>query len=160
MNQKEIEKRPLFKNIEKAKELFKKRDKIYEKLADYVIKNYDINTTLNIIKYSLENIQKNKKNKIGKREHFINKDIIRVYGVSAYHNYYTNTNNDVEKAINIITNTFKSKFGKRHGRRFFVKTTTRRDEKNKNKKLPFLEFRIENLRKSTKIKKSNRLYSR
>ena len=50
MNQKEIEKRPLFKDIEKAKELFKKRDKIYEKLADFVIENRDIKNSIKMIK--------------------------------------------------------------------------------------------------------------
>ena len=50
MNKEEIEKRPLFKDIKKAKELFIKRDEIYSKLADYTIENIDLNVTLNKIK--------------------------------------------------------------------------------------------------------------
>ena len=50
MNEKELQKRPLFKDIEKAKELYNHRDKIYEKLADYVIENKDVEETVNIIK--------------------------------------------------------------------------------------------------------------
>ena len=50
MNKEEIEKRPLFKDKEKAKELFLKRDKIYEKLADYIIENKDMSVTLKRIK--------------------------------------------------------------------------------------------------------------
>ena len=50
MDSKEIEKRPLFQNIEKAKELFEKRDKIYSSLADIVIENKDVKTTINKIK--------------------------------------------------------------------------------------------------------------
>ena len=53
MNKEEIKKRPLFQDIEKAKGLFVKRDKIYEKLADYIIENKDINTTLTKIKETL-----------------------------------------------------------------------------------------------------------
>jgi len=50
MNEKEIAKRPLFKDIKKAKELFIKRDEIYSKLADYIIENRDLSVTLNKIK--------------------------------------------------------------------------------------------------------------
>jgi len=42
----EIAKRPLFQNIEKAKELFEKRDKVYTELANYVIKNNDLENTI------------------------------------------------------------------------------------------------------------------
>ena len=50
MNKEEIKKRPLFQNIQKAKELFEYRDKIYEKLADYIIENKDLNKTIDKIK--------------------------------------------------------------------------------------------------------------
>ena len=50
MSSEEIKKRPLFSNINKAKELFEKRDKIYLQLADYVIINNDISETLKKIK--------------------------------------------------------------------------------------------------------------
>ncbi len=50
MNKNEIEKRPLFQDIQKAKELFEKRDEIYEKLADYIIENRNLNKTLTKIK--------------------------------------------------------------------------------------------------------------
>jgi len=50
MNEKELKKRPLFQNIEKAKELYEKRDKIYSNLADYIIENRNLNETLNKIK--------------------------------------------------------------------------------------------------------------
>lgn len=50
MNKQELEKRPLFQDIEKAKELFEKRDKIYSSLADIVIENKDVKTTINKIK--------------------------------------------------------------------------------------------------------------
>jgi len=50
MNEEEIKKRPLFKDINKTKELFEKRNKIYEKLADYIIENNNLNTTLEKIK--------------------------------------------------------------------------------------------------------------
>jgi len=46
----EIAKRPLFQNINKAKELFMKRDEVYTKLADYVIENIKLETTLSEIK--------------------------------------------------------------------------------------------------------------
>jgi shikimate kinase len=42
----EIAKRPLFQDLDKAKELFNKRDKIYIQLADYVIENNDINKSV------------------------------------------------------------------------------------------------------------------
>jgi len=50
MDKKELQKRPLFKDIEKAKELYDYRNKIYEKLADYVIENKDIEETVKTIK--------------------------------------------------------------------------------------------------------------
>jgi len=50
MNEEEIKKRPLFQDKEKAKELFLKRDKIYENLADYIIENKDLEITINRIK--------------------------------------------------------------------------------------------------------------
>jgi len=50
MNSEEIKKRPLFKDIQKAKELFDKRDKIYSKLADFTIENIDLNNTVQTIK--------------------------------------------------------------------------------------------------------------
>jgi len=53
----EIAKRPLFKDLQKAKELFEKRDKVYSQLADYTIINNDINITISTI----ENILKGQK---------------------------------------------------------------------------------------------------
>ncbi len=50
MNEEEIKKRPLFKDIKKAKELFNKRNEVYEKLADYIIENKDIKETIKKIK--------------------------------------------------------------------------------------------------------------
>jgi len=50
MNEKEIQKRPLFKDIEKAKELYDYRNKIYEKLADYIIENKNLEETVKTIK--------------------------------------------------------------------------------------------------------------
>ncbi len=50
MNKDEIKKRPLFQDIQKAKELFEKRDKIYSSLADIVIENRDVQTTIKMIK--------------------------------------------------------------------------------------------------------------
>ncbi len=50
MNKDEIKKRPLFQDIQKAKELFEKRDKIYSSLADIVIENRDVQTTVKMIK--------------------------------------------------------------------------------------------------------------
>ena len=50
MNKKELSKRPLFQDKQQAKELFIKRDKIYSKLADYIIENRDLNKTLKKIK--------------------------------------------------------------------------------------------------------------
>jgi len=45
----EIAKRPLFRDFNKAKELFYKRDEIYSKLADLSIENYDIQESLDLI---------------------------------------------------------------------------------------------------------------
>ena len=42
----EIAKRPLFQDLNKAKELFEKRDTIYTKLADFVIENNNLNNTI------------------------------------------------------------------------------------------------------------------
>ncbi len=50
MSEDEIKKRPLFQDIKKAKELFKKRDKIYAELADIIIENNELNRTLRTIK--------------------------------------------------------------------------------------------------------------
>ena len=50
MSEDEIKKRPLFQDIKKAKELFKKRDKIYAELADIIIENNDLHKTLKTIK--------------------------------------------------------------------------------------------------------------
>jgi len=50
MDKKELQKRPLFKDIEKAKELYDYRNKIYEKLADYIIENSDLEKTIKTIK--------------------------------------------------------------------------------------------------------------
>jgi len=50
MNEKELKKRPLFSDINKAKELFFKRDKIYSSLADYIIENKDKEKTIKQIK--------------------------------------------------------------------------------------------------------------
>ncbi|RUM57026.1 MAG: shikimate kinase [Nautilia sp.] len=49
LNKEEIEKRPLFADLTKAKELFLLRDEIYMKLADYTIENIDMDDTLNKI---------------------------------------------------------------------------------------------------------------
>ena len=49
LNKKEIEKRPLFADLTKAKELFLVRDEIYMKLADYTIENINMNDTLDKI---------------------------------------------------------------------------------------------------------------
>ena len=49
LDEKEIQKRPLFRDLNKAKELFEKRDKIYTNLADYVIENKDINQSIETI---------------------------------------------------------------------------------------------------------------
>ena len=50
MNEEEIKKRPLFKDINKARELFNQRNQIYEKLADFIVENKDINQTIKNIK--------------------------------------------------------------------------------------------------------------
>jgi len=42
----EIAKRPLFQDLNKAKELFNKRDSIYTNLADFVIENRNIEETI------------------------------------------------------------------------------------------------------------------
>ena len=46
----EIAKRPLFQDISKAKELFEKRDEIYQQLSDIIIENKDLNQTISKIK--------------------------------------------------------------------------------------------------------------
>ena len=58
MNKEEIKKRPLFQDIYKAKELYEKRDKIYSKLADYIVENLDIKKTINQIKGVLNESRK------------------------------------------------------------------------------------------------------
>ena len=50
MSKEEIEKRPLFKDIKKAKELYEKRDKIYKNLADYTIENINLQKSVEKIK--------------------------------------------------------------------------------------------------------------
>jgi shikimate kinase len=57
MNKKEIEKRPLFKDKEKAKELFEKRSKIYEQLADFVVENNNIKQSVEKIKEYYESFK-------------------------------------------------------------------------------------------------------
>jgi len=42
----ELKNRPLFQNINKAKELFKQRDEVYTKLSHYTIDNIDIDNTI------------------------------------------------------------------------------------------------------------------
>ena len=49
LSDEEIKKRPLFQNPKKAKELFDRRDKIYQELADYTIENKDINSSVDKI---------------------------------------------------------------------------------------------------------------
>ncbi len=49
LSNEEISKRPLFQNPKKAKELFDRRDKIYQELADYIIENKDINSSVDKI---------------------------------------------------------------------------------------------------------------
>ena len=46
----EISKRPLFQDLEKAKQLFNKRDEVYTKLADYVIENKNLEESIKKIK--------------------------------------------------------------------------------------------------------------
>ena len=50
LNNKEIEKRPLFQDLNKAKELFNSRDSLYERLSDVVIENIDLEDTISKIK--------------------------------------------------------------------------------------------------------------
>ena len=50
----EIQKRPLFKDLNKSKELFIKRDEVYTKLADYTLDNKDIKQTISKIKTILD----------------------------------------------------------------------------------------------------------
>jgi len=50
MSDEEIKRRPLFQDIQKAKELYVKRDKIYEKLADVIIENRNLYSTVKKIK--------------------------------------------------------------------------------------------------------------
>ena len=50
----ELDKRPLFQDLEKAKELFYNRDEVYTKLADYIIKNDDIEKSIEMILRSLK----------------------------------------------------------------------------------------------------------
>jgi len=51
LNKEEIQKRPLFRDLDNAKKLFLQRDKIYTKLADYVIENRNIQESIkNILK--------------------------------------------------------------------------------------------------------------
>jgi len=50
----ELDKRPLFQDLEKAKELFYNRDEVYTKLADYIIKNDNIEKSIEMILRSLK----------------------------------------------------------------------------------------------------------
>ncbi len=50
MNKKEIKKRPLFNDLKKTKKLYDKRDKIYSRLADFIIENKDIKESIEKIK--------------------------------------------------------------------------------------------------------------
>jgi shikimate kinase len=50
LDKKEMEKRPLFQDIQKARELFEKRDNVYSSLADIVIENKDVKNTIQKIK--------------------------------------------------------------------------------------------------------------
>ncbi|GAB6045395.1 shikimate kinase [Caminibacter profundus] len=50
MDENEIKKRPLFKDIQKAKELYEKRDKIYTKLADFIIENKNLSKSIEEVK--------------------------------------------------------------------------------------------------------------
>jgi len=61
LDEEELKKRPLFKDINKAKELFKKREKIYQELADFVVENSEIKQTIKTIKEILKNVDFNKK---------------------------------------------------------------------------------------------------
>jgi len=46
LTKEEIAKRPLFQDLDQAKKLFDKRDKIYSKLADFTIQNNDISCSV------------------------------------------------------------------------------------------------------------------
>jgi len=50
MNKEELNKRPLFQDIKKAKKLFNERDKIYQKLADYTIENNNLQKSVKQIR--------------------------------------------------------------------------------------------------------------
>jgi shikimate kinase len=49
LDEEEIQKRPLFADLNKAKELFLLRDEIYMRLADYTIENRDIDNSVESI---------------------------------------------------------------------------------------------------------------
>lgn len=49
LSREEIDKRPLFQNLESAKELFDKRDLIYSQLADIIIRNEKLDETIKTI---------------------------------------------------------------------------------------------------------------
>ena len=49
LSMEELKTRPLFQDLDKAKELFDKRDEVYTKLADYVIENNNLKTTIKAI---------------------------------------------------------------------------------------------------------------
>jgi shikimate kinase len=46
LTKEDFEKRPLFKDMKKAKELFDKRDEVYRKLSHYIIKNENLESTI------------------------------------------------------------------------------------------------------------------
>ena len=50
LSKEELDKRPLFKDFEKAKKLFFKRDEIYTKLADFIIENKNLGETIQKIR--------------------------------------------------------------------------------------------------------------
>jgi len=50
----EISKRPLFQDLNKAKELFEKRDEVYTKLADFVIENRNLEETIKKIEKKIK----------------------------------------------------------------------------------------------------------
>jgi shikimate kinase len=46
LTKEDFEKRPLFKDLKKAEELFKKRDEVYRKLSHYIIKNDNLENSV------------------------------------------------------------------------------------------------------------------
>jgi len=54
LSMEELKTRPLFQDLDKAKELFDKRDEVYTKLADYVIENNNLSDTIEKIEKILK----------------------------------------------------------------------------------------------------------